>query len=137
MNAPAQPPIVTPAATAPRPESLETQLVQLNERVRMHAQRLWQLPFAYLGVIGILVTANGNGAPAPKLFWAIFAALGLVVAWSMVGCVAGIYRGVSALANVEKLLHLPHTAQASPIAQYWPYFAVLFAAIGLAASAAL
>jgi hypothetical protein len=51
----------------------------------------------------------------------------------MGGAVEGIYRGVKALAHVERLMGLPVTAQASPIGQYLPYFLLLAIAVSVAA----
>ncbi len=116
--------------------SLDQQLIQINERVRMHAQRLWQLPFAYLGVLGLLIQGFTN-ATSPRRVQIIagcFTLIGVFVGWAMGGAVEGIYRGVRALARVEQLLKLPPTAKASPMGQYLPYFLLLIVGTGLAAA---
>ena len=123
----------------PQTSSLDQQLIQINERVRMHAQRLWQLPFAYLGVLGLLIQGF-TGTTSPRRIEVIsgcFVFVGICTGWAMGGAVEGIYRGVRALAKVEQLLKLPPTAQASPIGQYLPYFLVLFMGVLLAAATCL
>ena len=37
----------------PSEESLRTQFVEVHERAKLHASRLWQLPFVYIGIIGV------------------------------------------------------------------------------------
>lgn len=95
----------------PGPDSLRVQLSELNIRGRWYSSQLWQLPFAYFGVSGLVVgqalTRNTTYLPVILIAVAIF---GFFVIWHMIGILDGQKRSVDNIQSIEKSLHLPVTA---------------------------
>lgn len=88
-------------------EILKTQLCEVNQRSRMYAQRFWQLPFAYLGVVGIALAAASEGDPKHIRLGAIaLCIMGILVFWIMIGTFRAIDRSVGVIQQMEKKLGL-------------------------------
>jgi hypothetical protein len=114
----------------PTKDSLRIQLVELNNRSRMYATRFWQLPFAYLGLVGValalVVKENLNDI---KPVAAVFFFLGILVLWIMAGTYRAIERSVEQLLKVEEALHLPPTAKRYRLIIDLPNFLMVFAVV--------
>ena len=48
----------------PDPESLRAQLTELNIRSRTYTTQIWQVPFAYLGILSIAVVQAAGKLPS-------------------------------------------------------------------------
>lgn len=78
----------------------------------MYATRFWQLPFAYLGIVGIATSwAVGKGGKDLHILSAVFFLLGVLVFWIMIGTFIGIETSVKQLRQVEETLNLQVTAK--------------------------
>jgi hypothetical protein len=96
----------------PTKDAFRIQLVELNNRSRMYATRFWQLPFAYLGLVGIaLALVVKENLKDIRPVTAVFFFLGILVLWIMAGTYRAIDRSVEQLLKVEEALHLPKTAK--------------------------
>ncbi|MEM9555781.1 MAG: class I SAM-dependent methyltransferase [Acidobacteriota bacterium] len=98
------------------PQIVATQLGQLNERVRMHASRLWQLPFAYVGVAVLLISSLSeiDHRGVVGIACGLVAVLGVLVVWCMVGAYEGVARGARAIGEIERSVGLSQTAALAP-----------------------
>ncbi|MBU4480558.1 hypothetical protein KKG48_03925 [Patescibacteria group bacterium] len=95
----------------PKVESLIAQLAELNSRSRWYSSQLWQVPFAYLGIAGVVLarladknSIFGLGLIATGLF-------GIFVSIHMYGMQNGERRAVRNLQKIEKELKLEPTAE--------------------------
>ena len=96
----------------PTKDAFRIQLVELNNRSRMYATRFWQLPFAYLGLVGIaLALVVKENLKNIRPVTAVFFFLGVLVLWIMAGTYRAIDRSVEQLLKVEEALHLHKTAK--------------------------
>jgi Na+-transporting methylmalonyl-CoA/oxaloacetate decarboxylase gamma subunit len=78
----------------------------------MYATRFWQLPFAYLGLVGVaLALVVKENLKDIRPVAAVFFFLGILVLWIMAGTYKAIDRSVEQLLKVEEALHLPKTAK--------------------------
>ena len=90
----------------------KTQLIEANNRSRMYAQRLWVLPFAYIGVIFITLNATTNGQTNLILLCMItLSIMGLIVFCIMIGIVIAIGDAVRVIEKMEKKLKLKCTVK--------------------------
>ena len=106
-------------------ESRRAQLAELNARVRAHMATLWQMPFAYLGIVAL---ALGTFTERPRLLAAaaLFLALtGSFVLWAMVGWLDSVHQAVDAINKVEKALGLDETAKKRPWTHALPHFLIV------------
>ena len=81
-------------------ESLRTQLSELNTRSRAYTAQLWQVPFAYIGILGVVlaqVADKGAGTLAATLLCG--GILGTAVIIHMTAMMEGVKRAV---ANIVK-----------------------------------
>ena len=83
-------------------DSLQVQLVQLNERSRAYTARLWQIPFAYLTVTAALVVGIGFKAPGVQV-WALYGSFGfgILIFVQRWGLADGVRRAVEGTGNRE------------------------------------
>lgn len=92
--------------------SLRVQLTELNNRSRWYSSQLWQLPFAYLGVTGLLFGGVAGGGLFEWLILCLVVFLsGPFVIEHMANIADGERRAVKNLIAVEEKLGLPNTAQ--------------------------
>jgi TctA family transporter len=106
-------------------KSLQTQLAELNTRSRAYATQLWQVPFAYLGIIGVILTQvsdNSLNTVAAFLFSGLF---GIAVLIHMTAMMDGVKRAVENIVKVEEELGLERTAKYSPAWHIGPFIAVV------------
>jgi hypothetical protein len=115
-------------------ESLRVQLAELNARSRAYTAQVWQIPFAYLGIVGV-VLAQVADKPAIVVMIALFsaAAFGLFVLIHLIAMTHGIRRAVENIVKVEGQLGLPATAQY----RFWSYIMPLAMVVTSISSACL
>ena len=111
-------------------EALTTQLAELNSRVRTHIQALWQISFAYLGLIALVFGFGGSSFPMPKLAYYFLIIIGVLVIWAMIGWRKGTKRGVKHIQRVELELELKQTAKTDFWFHELPHFLLVFSGIG-------
>lgn len=97
-------------------ETLRIQLAELNSRSRLYSSQLWQLPFAYLGLTGIVLAGFADNTSL-RLAVALFACgiFGLCVVFHMCGMRDGERRAVDDLQEIEGKLYLEETAEYKPL----------------------
>jgi hypothetical protein len=103
--------IPLPAAAGPEQmlDSLRVQLGELNSRTRFYTQQLWQIPLAYLGVVGLTfsrIPATTEWLWVTVLFTAL---IGVAVLFHMAHSMKRLRLGVANLQEVEGMLQLPGT----------------------------
>jgi hypothetical protein len=92
-----------------------TQLSELNQRVRMHATRLWQLPFAYFSlVVFLLSNANSLKGDMSVMVIVFLLTVGTIVLWCMLGAYEGVCRGSQEIGKLEERMGLRKTAGVQP-----------------------
>jgi hypothetical protein len=93
-------------------EAQIVQLEQANERARMYSQRFWQIPFTYLGIVGVALAAASKGSSGMLRLGAItFCLMGCLVLWIMLGIFGAIHRAVDTIEKMEEALDLPRSVQ--------------------------
>ncbi len=81
------------------------QLSELNSRSRWYTSRLWQVPFAYLGLTGlVLVNLADKSALGLSLGFIVSAIFGVLVLVHIYGVRDGEKRAVKNLQDIESLL---------------------------------
>lgn len=116
-----------------RQAALRKQLEIMETRIVVHGNRIWQLPFTYIGfsAIAASVAVENSGAfPAQAIFFAL-ALLGGLVLWAMADACKSYERTGSAMNKVEKELRLdiPGTATSGSRDHAKPHFVICLAAI--------
>ncbi len=119
-----------------KPEAPElcTQLQILNERIRMYAARVWQLPMTYLSVVA--VTAFNIEKVPERLFASIF----LIVTGILVGVILASYRNringlVRDTIKVEEALCLPvSSVKEMSVLSFCLYLMIILGGLGVAIS---
>lgn len=114
-------------------DAQSTQLEMLQSRLNIHGNKLWQLPFSYMGAILVVVSLVQEDGLAIEPEWIFrFAGFaGILVLWCMFGAYEGYSRTVRAINELEKDLGLTEYAKNYP-SHSLPYFAlVIFAMIGI------
>lgn len=96
-------------------DSLRVQLAQLNERSRWYSSQLWQMPFAFLGIVALAVGAviDQNTTVVGSTFLAI-GGFGIAVFIHILGLADGERRAVLNIQKIEEQLDLEQTALYSP-----------------------
>lgn len=96
----------------PEPQALCAQLAELNTRSRTYTAQIWQIPFAYIGIAGV-VLAQLVDKPAPMIRVALvsIAVFGMLVFVHFTSMVNGVRRAVANIRETERLLHLRETAE--------------------------
>jgi hypothetical protein len=96
-------------------ESLRVQLAELNARARAYTTQLWQVPFAYMGILYVAIGGVLEKQPAalPIVFLA-GALIGVCVLIQMYALLEGSGRAVTNVNDVERRLGLPETAHHKP-----------------------
>jgi len=98
----------------PEKESLRVQLTELNNRSRWYSKELWQIPFAYLGLTGlIIVQIAEKNLKHLKLAFISAATFGVFVIIHMFKIRKNETRAVKHLQETEVELNLPPTAKSS------------------------
>jgi TRAP-type C4-dicarboxylate transport system permease small subunit len=106
--------------------ALRIQLGEANQRSRMYAQRFWQLPFAYISVVGIALAGAGKSDPQFILLGPITLCLmGLIILCIMFGTFRAIKKSVEVIERTEEALELPISVKKHYGAIDWPNFALV------------
>ncbi len=101
-----------PENTRAENDSLRVQLSELNNRSRWYTARLWHIPFAYFGILGVTVAQfMAEGRSYLPYVLILFGLFGCFVLWHMWEIWDGEKRAVEELQITEGLLELPQTAQ--------------------------
>ncbi|MEW8385338.1 MAG: hypothetical protein AB2704_26055 [Candidatus Thiodiazotropha taylori] len=96
-------------------EALRVQLTELNNRGRWYSSQLWQVPFAYLGITGLLLSQIKLAETQTFILIVVSVAfLGAFVIAHMNGIADGEKRAVKDLQNTETSLGIPQTALYRP-----------------------
>ena len=105
-----------PAGDGKLPDAIAAaQLNELNQRVRMHANRLWQLPFAFFGLVVVLLSGlNTLQGAVLTMASAFLLTVGTIVLWCMLGAYEGVCRGSSEIGLLEHRLGLRKTVGVQP-----------------------
>ena len=113
-----------PSVHTPEPDSLRTQMTEVHQRAKIHSDRLWQLPFAYLGVVGISVSLAEKLPNTRLLFWLflLYTAFGIVILFTMIGAMEGVRRALGHMIRIEQELRLQQSTQIQIVYQFLPYF---------------
>ena len=132
--------VVGAAATETLPsdsEALRTQLAELNTRARHYGSQVWQIPFAYVGIVGVVVSQVADKSTgtirAALIGGFVFGILALVHLASMLD---GNRRAVTHIRRVEQALTLRLTVEYRPIWYVGPLAGIVLvtaAACGIAA----
>ena len=96
----------------------------------MYAQRFWQLPFAYISVVGIALAGAGKSDPKFILLGAITLCLmGLLIFWIMVGIFQAIDKSVKVIIQTEGDLGLAISVKEHHLAIDLPNFALVLVGV--------
>jgi hypothetical protein len=96
----------------PDHDVLKVQLSELNSRSRWYSSQLWQVPFAYLGLTGVIVANLVDESPSILSLGLIVSAIfGVLVYIHILGMRDGEKRAVIGLKNIENELNLPPAAE--------------------------
>ena len=96
-------------------ESLRVQLTELNNRSRAYTAQIWQVPFAYVGIVGVVLAQLADKDPRVKaVAMAAAAAFGVPVLIHLTSLANGCRRAVENIRAVERKLYLTETAQYRP-----------------------
>lgn len=111
-------------------DALRVQLSETNQRSRMYAQRFWQLPFAYISVVGIALAVAGESDPKLIFLGAITLCLmGLLIFWIMIGTFRAIDKSVEVIMQTEDALGLPISVKKHHWAIDLPNFALVLVGV--------
>ena len=111
-------------------DALRVQLSEANQRSRMYAQRFWQLPFAYISVVGIALAVAGESDPKLIFLGAITLCLmGLLIFWIMIGTFRAIDKSVEVIMQTEDALGLPISVKKHHWAIDLPNFALVLVGV--------
>lgn len=115
---------------SPETESLRTQLAELNVRARAYTSQLWQIPFAYIGIVGVALAQVADKGPgvlaATFLCGGLF---GTAVLIHMTAMLEGTKRAVAHILQVESGLGLEQTARYRPVWHIGPFIGIVLLAV--------
>jgi len=113
-------------------EALCVQLSEANQRSRMYAQRFWQLPFAYISVVGIALANAGNSAPVFIWLGALtLCIMGLLIFWIMIGTFHAIGKSVDIIIQTESILGLQNSVKKHHLPIDLPNFLLVFIGVAI------
>jgi hypothetical protein len=94
-------------------ESLRIQLSELNQRSRMYATQMWQVPFAYLGVVGIMLALTNKSLThlTTQMVAFVLFLIGIIVLWFMLGIFKAIGKSVGHIKRTEHTLGIKQTVE--------------------------
>jgi len=94
---------------------LATQLSELNNRSRAYAAQIWQVPFAYFGLTGLILGSLVDRCPTLLgIALIISGMLGIVVLVHIFGNLQACKRAVLEIQSIERSCGLHVTAQWAP-----------------------
>ena len=112
--------------------SLRTQLTELNGRVRAHMAAMWQMPFAYVGLIALSLSLPDGHPRLLRQAAVVLALVGVLAIWAMAGWLEAAHRAVEHINKVEDGLGLQRTAKKNPAMHAVPHLLVV--GLGIIAS---
>ena len=113
-------------------DALRTQLTELNIRSRTYTAQIWQVPFAYLGILGVVVAQAAGKAPGLlAVLLGSGALVGIAIIFHVAAMLDGSRRAVENIRKIETALGLDETAQHKPFRYVGPIFAILLLAVVL------
>jgi hypothetical protein len=108
-------------------ENRRIQLSELNTRARAYASQLWQVPFAYLALVGVIITQLKC---SQLLFGLLFISiLGISVLIHMFFVVLYHNKTVYKIKELEKAMGLDECTSAKPGGTVAPFMALVFLGI--------
>lgn len=120
------------ASREPDPDTLRAQLVELNNRGRQYGGQIWQVPFAYVGIVGVVLTQVAEKASQTIYVASLCGALfGVLVFFHLTSMANGSKRAVLNLLDVEAKLGLTPTAQYRPFWYIGPLVGVVLLAVSV------
>lgn len=112
----------------PPPELLPVLVTEMNNRSRWYISQLWQVPFAYFALVGVLIsTVDDKWSSYLSIALPACAVFGGLVFWHMCYLQKGAERAIENLGCVERGDALMHRAQYKR-----SFFLPFFIAVGLA-----
>lgn len=115
----------------PSIDVLKEQLKELHTRCRWYSSQLWYIPFAYFGIVA-LVLGNLTKTEIERfhLSLGLFACgfVGVFVLWHMFNIQDGEHRAVRNLQKVEEHLYLERTVELKSYTR--PFFIAVVAVLG-------
>lgn len=108
----------------PSVESLNVHLSELHGRIHLHAARLWQLPFAYLGLVVFFFASVHDMDPGLiQVTQTFLVVVGVVALTCLLGAFEGIVTGSRLLTEVESRLQLPRASgkRSRAVYHFLPY----------------
>ena len=116
----------------PDPDTLRAQLVELNNRGRQYGAQIWQVPFAYVGIVGVVLAQVADKASETIYVASLCGALfGVLVFLHLTSMANGTKRAVLNLQDVEAKLGLTPTAQYRPFWYIGPLVGVVLLAVSV------
>ena len=115
----------------PDKESLHLQLSEVHIRARMHAERLWQLPFSYVGVVGVsaALLKGGGGEQDLSPLFLLYIVFGILVSLAMISAFEGVLRALGHMIRIEGELGLVVTTEIKKIQILGPHLLLVVATL--------
>lgn len=113
------------------PESLRCQLSEVHDRAKLHAGRLWQLPFSYIGVVGLSLAIIEAESKTWLISWlfGLYTVFGVLVFLAMLGAFEGTKRALQHMIRIEQELGLVVTTKVRVVYQFLPHFSLAIATL--------
>jgi len=112
--------------------SLRTQLSELNGRIRAHMAAMWQMPFAYIGLVALSLSLADAHPRLLRQASVALALVGIFALWAMAGWLEAAHRAVDHINMIEDGLALQRTAKKNPFMHAVPHMLVVV--LGIIAS---
>jgi len=111
-------------------DTLRVQLAELNNRGRQYGAQSWQVPFAYVGILGVVLAQVADKGTCVIRIASICGGLfGSLVLLHLLGMADGSKRAVKAIRDVEKKLYLTPTADFPAVKYVGPLVGIVGFAI--------
>ena len=127
-----------PKSAARNDDGLVAQLTEVNERGRQYGAQFWQIPFAYVGIVGGVLSqvADEDATVITRTLIgaSIFGIPALLHALTML---EGNRRAVREIERVERLLQLTPTVRYKPVSYALPLLGVVAFTIAVCACTAM
>ncbi|MGI0025455.1 MAG: hypothetical protein ACREA4_09985, partial [Nitrososphaera sp.] len=116
----------------PSVDTLRAQLVELNNRGRQYGGQIWQVPFAYVGIVGVVLAQVADKSPRIICVVSMCGALfGVLVLLHLTSMANGARRAVLNIQDIEAKLRLKPTAEYRPFWYIGPLVGVVVLAVSV------
>ena len=117
----------------PSQDAILKQYELLQSRINVHGTRMWQLPFSYLGILGVIISFIDSELKQANEIWVFVGLiiLGLLLLWALIGAYRRYVQTAKNMNKLEESLGL-QTYTVVLSAHYYPYFLMIF--LGMVAS---